>query len=198
MLFPAGIHLALNYGTSYQNGFGVPMATDIAFALGAMSLLGNKVPAALKVFLTALAVIDDLGAILVIAIFYTSNIDWISLSIALGVFGLLIILNRLKVYTLIPYMIGGIVMWYFMLQSGVHATISGVLLAFATPFGDGSEKSTSFVLQQRLLKPVAFFVLPLFALANTSLPVSAQWYNSLLTTNSLGIILGASLLEFFL
>lgn len=190
MLFPAGVHLILNYGTSYSNGAGIPMATDIAFALGVLSLLGNRVPPALKVFLTALAVIDDLGAILVIAIFYTGNIDWISLSIALGIFGALLILNRLKVHNLIPYLIAGVVMWYFMLHSGVHATISGVLLAFAIPFGDGSEKSPSFILQHFLHKPVAFFILPLFALANTSLAISSHWYQSLLTTNSLGIMAG--------
>lgn len=190
MLFPAGIHLVLNYGTPYSDGAGIPMATDIAFALGVLSLLGNRVPPALKVFLTALAVIDDLGAILVIAIFYTGNIDWTSLLIALGIFGGLLVLNRLKVHNLIPYLIAGIVMWYFMLNSGVHATITGVLLAFAIPFGDGSEKSPSFILQHFLHRPVAFFILPLFALANTSLAISGHWYQSLLTTNSLGIIGG--------
>lgn len=190
MVIPAGIHLALNFGTPYSNGAGIPMATDIAFALGVLSLLGNRVPPALKVFLTALAVIDDLGAILVIAIFYTNNIDWTSLSISLGIFVGLLVLNRLKVHNLMPYLIAGIVMWYFMLHSGVHATISGVLLGFAIPFGDGSEKSPSYILQHFLHKPVAFLILPLFALANTSLTIGAGWYLALLSTNSLGIILG--------
>jgi NhaA family Na+:H+ antiporter len=120
MLFPAVIHMMLNYGTTTQNGAGIPMATDIAFALGVLSLLGSRIPSALKVFLTALAVIDDLGAILVIAIFYTGNIDWTSLSIALGIFGAMLVLNRLKVYNLIPYLIAGVLMWYFMLHSGVN------------------------------------------------------------------------------
>jgi NhaA family Na+:H+ antiporter len=190
MLFPAIIHVAANYGTPSVNGAGIPMATDIAFALGVLSLLGNRIHPALKVFLTALAVIDDLGAILVIAIFYTGNIDWISLSIALGIFMALFVLNRLKVHNLIPYLIGGIAMWYFMLHSGVHATITGVLLAFALPFGDGAEKSPSFVLQHFLHKPVAFVILPLFALANTSIAISSHWYQTLLTTNSIGIIAG--------
>jgi NhaA family Na+:H+ antiporter len=190
MLFPAVIHMMLNYGTTTQNGAGIPMATDIAFALGVLSLLGSRIPSALKVFLTALAVIDDLGAILVIAIFYTGNIDWTSLSIALGIFGAMLVLNRLKVYNLIPYLIAGVLMWYFMLYSGVHATITGVLLAFAIPFGDGSEKSPSFILQHVLHKPVAFFILPLFALANTSLVISSHWYQTLLATNSVGIIAG--------
>jgi Na+:H+ antiporter, NhaA family len=190
MVFPAAIHLAINQGTPYVNGAGIPMATDIAFALGVLSLLGNRVPPALKVFLTALAVIDDLGAILVIAIFYTGNIDWTSLSIALGIFGVLLILNRLKVHNLIPYLAAGIAMWYFMLHSGVHATITGVLLAFAIPFGDGSEKSPSFILQHVLHKPVAFVILPLFALANTSISIGSHWYHALLSTNSIGIIAG--------
>jgi NhaA family Na+:H+ antiporter len=190
MILPAAIHMALNQGTPYLNGAGIPMATDIAFALGVLSLLGNRVPPALKVFLTALAVIDDLGAILVIAIFYTGNIDWASLSIALGIFVVLLVLNRLKVHNLLPYLIAGIVMWYYMLHSGVHATITGVLLAFAIPFGNGSERSPSFILQHVLHKPVAFLILPLFALANTSLSISPHWYHTLLNTNSLGIIAG--------
>ncbi|MGB3077533.1 MAG: Na+/H+ antiporter NhaA, partial [Saprospiraceae bacterium] len=128
MLVPAGIFLFFNYGTSTQSGAGIPMATDIAFAIGILSLLGSRVPGSLKIVLTALAVIDDLGAILVIAIFYTSALAFTNLFIALGIFGVLIILNRLKVYNLIPYLIGGVVMWYFMHASGVHPTITGVLL----------------------------------------------------------------------
>lgn len=190
MLVPAAIHLVINYNSATQGGAGIPMATDIAFALGVLSLLGNKIPASLKIFLTALAVIDDLGAIIVIAIFYTNSIDWLNLSIALGIFGALLILNRLKVHNLIPYLIAGIAMWYFMLHSGIHATITGVLLAFAIPFGNGSEKSPSFILQHFLHRPVAFFILPLFALANTSLPIAANWYQTLLLSNSLGIFLG--------
>ncbi|GAA6771238.1 hypothetical protein AAGS39_19840 [Flavobacterium sp. CGRL2] len=157
MLVPAAIFLVLNYGTTTQNGAGIPMATDIAFAIGILSLLGNKVPASLKVFLTALAVIDDLGAIIVIAIFYTTSISFLNLGIALAIWGFLFVLNRMKIHNLIPYIIGGIVMWYFMLNSGVHATITGVILAFVIPFGDGSEKTSSYKLQHFLHKPVAFF-----------------------------------------
>lgn len=190
MLVPAGIHLLMNYGSMSQAGAGIPMATDIAFALGVLSLLGNRIPAGLKVFLTALAVIDDLGAMIVIAVFYTSTVDWINLSIALGIWGALLALNRLKVHNLTPYLIAGIAMWYFMLHSGIHATVTGVLLAFVIPFGDGSEKSPSFILQHILHKPVAFLVLPLFAIANTSLIITVHWYQSLMTSNSLGIGLG--------
>ena len=190
MLVPAGLFLLLNFGTDTQSGAGIPMATDIAFAIGILSLLGNRVPASLKIFLTALAVMDDLGAIIVIAIFYTTSIAFVYLFIALSVFGCLIILNKLKVHNLTPYLIGGVVMWYFMLQSGVHATISGVLLAFAIPFGNGGEKSPSYILQHFLHKPVAFIILPLFALANTCISVGEGWQNGLVQTNSLGIIIG--------
>jgi len=190
MLVPAGIFLLLNYGTATQAGAGIPMATDIAFAIGILSLLGNRVPSSLKIFLIALAIIDDLGAILVIAIFYSSSLTLLNLFIALGIFGILLILNRLKVHNLIPYLIGGVVMWYFMQHSGIHATITGVLLAFAVPFKDGSEKSPSFILQHLLHKPVAFFILPLFALANTCLPIDNNLHNSMTQTYSLGIIIG--------
>ncbi len=190
ILVPAGIFALLNFGTPTQAGTGIPMATDIAFAIGILSLLGNRVPLSLKVFLTALAIIDDLGAIIIIAIFYTTSIAFVNLFIALGIFGLLLILNRLKVHNLIPYIIGGIAMWYFMLNSGVHATITGVLLAFAIPFGNGGEKSPSYILQHFLHKPVAFFILPLFAIANTCIAIGGDWQNSLTHANSLGIILG--------
>ena len=190
MLVPAALYLLFNYGTSTQSGAGIPMATDIAFALGILSLLGNKVPTSLKVFLTALAVIDDLGAILVIALFYTKTLLWTNLLISLGIFAFLLVLNRLKVKNLILYLIGGVVMWYFMLNSGVHATITGVLLAFAIPFGDGSKKSTSIVLQQFLHKPVAFIILPLFALANTAIIFSSDMGAILTQHYSIGIALG--------
>lgn len=190
MLVPAGLFTLLNFGTVAQAGAGIPMATDIAFAIGILSLLGNKVPASLKIFLTALAIIDDLGAILIIAFFYTSSIAWSNLLIALGIWGLLFILNRLKIFNLIPYLIGGIAMWYFMLHSGVHATITGVLVAFVIPFGDGGKKSPSYILQHFLHKPVAFFILPLFAIANTCIAIGADWYTGLAETSSLGIILG--------
>jgi Na+:H+ antiporter, NhaA family len=190
MFIPAGIFLIFTLGTSEQSGAGIPMATDIAFAIGILSLLGNRVPAALKVFLTALAVIDDLGAIMIIAVFYTKTLLWINLFTALGIFGVLLVLNRLKVRNLIPYLVGGVVMWYFMLNSGVHATITGVLLAFAIPFGNGDEKSTSYILQHFLHKPVAFFILPVFAMANTALVLGGDLGQILTYNYSLGIALG--------
>jgi NhaA family Na+:H+ antiporter len=190
LLVPAGLFLLFNFGTDTQAGAGIPMATDIAFAIGILSLLGNRVPASLKVLLTAIAVIDDLGAIIIIAIFYTSTLAFTNLFIALGIFGLLLIFNRLKVHNLIPYLIGGVAMWYFMLHSGVHATITGVLLAFAIPFGDGGDKSPSYILQHWLHRPVAFFILPLFALANTCITIDSGWQTGLTHTNSIGIFAG--------
>jgi len=190
MVLPAGLFLLFNFGTSTQSGAGIPMATDIAFAIGVLSLLGNKVPASLKIFLTALAVIDDLGAIIIIALFYTETVLLYNLFISLGIFVLLLVLNRLKVHNLIPYIIGGILMWYFMLHSGIHATISGVLLAFAVPFGTGNEKSPSYILQHAIHKPVAFFILPLFALANTAILIGPGWYTNLASNLSIGIFAG--------
>ncbi len=190
MLLPAGIYLYFNYGTPTQSGAGIPMATDIAFALGILSLLGKKVPVALKVFLTALAVIDDLGAILIIAFFYTKTVLWDNLGIAFGIMAFLFLLNRMQVKNVIPYLIGGVFMWYFMLHSGVHATITGVLLAFVIPFGSGNKKSTSFLLQHFLHRPVAFLILPLFALANTAIVLSSDISATLTQHYSIGIALG--------
>lgn len=190
MLVPAAIHFLFNQGTPTQSGFGIPMATDIAFALGMLALLGNRVPFSLKIFLTALAIIDDLGAILIIAIFYNDGISWPYLLTALGIFSGLFVLGRLKVRKLIFFILPGVIMWYCMLKSGVHATISGVLLAFAIPFGSGGKRSPSYKLQHFLHKPVAFIILPIFALANTGLALSDGWTGELTTNNSLGIILG--------
>lgn len=190
MVVPAGLFLMLNYGAVTQNGAGIPMATDIAFAIGILSLLGNRVPTSLKVFLTALAVIDDIGAIMVIAIFYTDTIAYTNLLFAFAIMGFLFILNRRKVHNLIPYLIGGAGMWYFMLNSGIHATVTGVLLAFVIPFGDGSNKTSSYKLQHFLHKPVAFFILPLFAIANTGIAISSDWHEGFNHPNTIGIILG--------
>ncbi len=190
VLVPAFIYLIYNYDTPGAPGAGIPMATDIAFAIGMLSLLGKNVPPALKVFLTALAVIDDLCAILVIAFFYTDSLSLYHLLLSLSIFGGLLILNRLKVHTLWPYLIGGVFMWYFMLLSGVHATLSGVLLAFAIPFGKGDEASISYKLQHVLHVPVAFLIVPLFALANTCILIGPDWTEGPMSTIGLGIISG--------
>jgi Na+:H+ antiporter, NhaA family len=190
MIVPACIYLFFNFGTPLQSGAGIPMATDIAFALGILSLVGNRVPASLKIFLAALAVIDDLGAIIVISVFYTATISWFYLLAVLLIWGVLFLLNRIKVHNLIPYIIGGIAMWYCMLHSGVHASIAGVILAFVIPFGSGGTKSTSYVLQKALNKPVAFFILPVFALANTAIIIGANPLQIFSENYSLGILFG--------
>ncbi|HMR99980.1 MAG TPA: Na+/H+ antiporter NhaA [Anaerolineales bacterium] len=190
MAFPALFHFLFNRGTEFQHGFGIPMATDIAFALGVLALLGSKIPASLKIFLAALAIVDDLGAIAVIALFYTNDLSILYLALAFGVYLGLLALNRLKVYNLWAYLIPGLFMWYFMLQSGVHATLAGVLLAFALPYGDGGENSLSYKVQHFLHKPVAFFIVPLFALANTGILLKEGWVGGLQTSNSLGIFMG--------
>jgi len=193
IIVPALIYFTINSGAPTRAGAGIPMATDIAFALGVLAMLGSRVPDSLKIFLTALAVIDDLGAIVVIAIFYTAAVSPVYLIAAISIFGLLLVLNRvLGVMLLLPYLIGGIAMWILMMRSGVHASISGVLLAFAIPFSarEDDEASPSHTLEHFLHKPVAFLILPLFALANTGIVLGADGFSGLLSANSLGIAAG--------
>jgi Na+:H+ antiporter, NhaA family len=192
MLVPALIHFGFNAGLPSQGGFGIPMATDIAFAIGILAILGKRVPVALKVFVVAFAVIDDLGAILVIATFYTADLSLLYLAGALAVWGLLLFFNRvLHLMALTPYLLLGGVMWVLMLKSGVHATISGVMLAFAIPFsGHHNRPSPSVRLEERLVNPVAFFILPVFAIANTAIVLEPGWLSGLGSANSLGVLAG--------
>ncbi|HEY0653878.1 MAG TPA: Na+/H+ antiporter NhaA [Chryseosolibacter sp.] len=189
MIIPACLYLVFNNDQNVR-GFGIPMATDIAFAIGVLSLLGKRVTVSLKVFLTAFAVIDDLGAILVIAVFYTNNLNFVYLAIAAGILIFLFVLNRLKVNVLWPYIVGGFFLWYCMLSSGVHATLAGVLLAFVIPFGSGDEKSISYTCQKALHWPVAFVILPLFALANTSFFIPQDLQSVLTSPISIGVAVG--------
>jgi Na+:H+ antiporter, NhaA family len=190
MVVPASIHFCLNRGLPTQPGIGIPMATDIAFSLGVLSLLGKRVPISLKVFLMALAIIDDLGAIVVIAVFYSKGFSIAHFGIAIGIFLLMLFLNRQKINKLYPYLILGGVMWYFMSLSGIHATISGVLLAFAIPFLKGTKNSPSVKLMHWLHVPVSFVILPIFALANTGIVIENDWMQQLASANSLGITAG--------
>lgn len=190
MIIPASIHALFNAGEVTARGAGIPMATDIAFALGVLLLLGKRVPVSLKIFLTALAIIDDLGAIAVIAVFYSQGIAWGWLGGALAIFALLAVLNRMGVSQLRYYLIPGVLAWYCMLHSGIHATVTGVILAFLVPFGDGGKSSPSYILEHRLAGIVAFGVLPLFALANTAIVIPEGWLDGLTSNNSLGIMLG--------
>ena len=186
MIVPAGLYAYLNFGNETISGAGIPMATDIAFALGILSLLGKKVPLSLRIFLTALAVIDDLGAILVIAVFYTKNLSLYFLFLALAIWMLLLLFNRLNVKCLFLYILGGIGIWYCLLHSGVHATLAGILVALTIPFNNG--KATQLL---SLLKyPVNFMIIPLFALANTALPIQLNFQELFSQPYCLGIFLG--------
>lgn len=190
MLLPAAIYFAFNTGLDSQSGFGIPMATDIAFAIGVLGLLGNRVPVSIKVFLTALAIIDDLGAILVIALFYSASFSWAWFAFSIAVFSTMLALNRLKIMSLAPYLLLGAALWYGLHHTGIHATIAGVLTAFAIPFGDGGARSPSWRLQHFLHRPVAFIVMPFFALANAGMVLSPGWVGNLATPVSLGILFG--------
>lgn len=190
MIVPSLIHFIINRGTATQPGFAIPMATDIAFALGVLALAGNKIPTSVKVFLAALAIIDDIGAIVVIAFFYTKTIAFMYLMFALIIFTLLLVFNKMHVKNLLFYLVPGAFMWYCFLQSGVHATLAGVLLAFAIPFHNKDEQNVSLKLQSFLHKPVAFFIVPVFALVNTAIILPGNFIESLSNSNSIGIIIG--------
>jgi NhaA family Na+:H+ antiporter len=193
MAAPALLHFTLNAGTETQAGFGIPMATDIAFALGVLALLGARIPPALKVFVVAFAVIDDLGAIVLIATVYTSGIEMHWLAGAIGTFVTLLLMNRpLRMMPLTPYLVGGMAMWVCLLNAGIHASIAGVMLAFAIPFTPAAlgAESPSSRLERALHAPVAWIILPLFALANTGVPIDPGALALLATPNSAGILLG--------
>jgi NhaA family Na+:H+ antiporter len=193
MAAPAVIHLALNGGTPTHAGFGIPMATDIAFALAALGLLRSRIPPALKVFVVAFAVIDDLGAIVLIATAYSDELALGYLFAALSIWAVLLAINRFgRVMALTPYLLGGAAMWYCFLHAGIHASIAGVLLAFAIPFRarNPEDHSPSHRLEHRLQRPVNFLILPLFALANTAITIDAPLIAELAGRNGLGIMLG--------
>ncbi len=235
MLLPALTYLVFNRGTIYEPGWGIPTATDIAFALGVLSLLGKRVPLSLKIFLTALAIVDDLGAILVIAIFYSAQIHWAILAAALGTFVLLLVLNRLKVFHMKYYLLPAILLWLLFLQSGIHATIAGVIIAMAIPSDarfskkyflyKGNNLLRTFAYEdrpgvsvlanekqqqaarslwkvaRRTLPPslrleyalhptIAFFIMPVFALANAGVVIDFSQAAALVNSESMGIFLG--------
>jgi NhaA family Na+:H+ antiporter len=192
LVAPALIHFSLNEGTPTQTGIAIPMPTDIAFALAVLAILGSRIPASL-VFVVAFAVIDDLAAIVIIAAFYTGQLSLGYLAGALAVWTFLIALNRFfRVMSLFPYLLGGALMWFLMLNSGVHPTVAGVALAFAIPFSakDDDQESPSHKLEHFLHRPAAFMILPLFALANTGVVVEADWMHGLTSANSVGIAAG--------
>lgn len=191
MAIPAVIYSVFNAGTPYANGWGIPMATDIAFSLAIISMLGSKIPNSIKIFLAALAIVDDLGAILVIAVFYTDQIHWTYLLLSFGVTALLFLLNFLKVTKIVFYIIPGIFLWYFLHHSGIHATIAGVLLAFSIPTNASNVKISPLEkLEHTLHFPVSFLIMPIFALTNTNISFNNGMIEGLTSTLGLGIIGG--------
>ena len=190
VLAPALIYFSLNYGSDTAGGWGIPMATDIAFAIAIISMLGRRVPSSLKIFLSALAIVDDLMAILVIALFYSTEIHYTYLFYAIGIFCFLLLLNKLKVKKLAAYIIPGIFIWYFVHHSGVHATIAGVLTAFAIPTTPDATESPLEKLEHMLVNPVNFLIMPIFALANTNIHFEPIMLLGLTTVLGMGIIAG--------
>jgi NhaA family Na+:H+ antiporter len=190
MIVPAAVFYLFNMNNATRSGWGIPMATDIAFALAVVSLLGKRVPSSLKVFLAALAIVDDLGAILVIALFYTSEVHLNYLLYAGLVLLLLIAFNKAGVKKLVLYIIPGLFLWYFVHHSGIHATVAGVLLAFTIPTDPVKANSSLEKLEHVLLKPVNFLIMPIFALANTNIRFEMAMIDGLYTPLGLGIICG--------
>jgi NhaA family Na+:H+ antiporter len=202
MIVPAAIYATVNAGGPGAAGWGVPMATDIAFALGILALLGDRVPTGLRIFLAALAIADDLGAVLVIAVFYTRTLHWAAVGGAAAVLSLLIVLNRRGVSRPLAYTLAGVVLWVLVLGSGIHATVAGVLLALTIPARrDSAEKETVREsplarFENALQAPVAFVVLPLFALANAGIPlggIGAMARSPVAIGAALGLLLGKPL-----
>ncbi|MCX2575006.1 Na+/H+ antiporter NhaA [Pedobacter sandarakinus] len=190
MFIPALIYASFNRGTASANGWGIPMATDIAFALAIIAMLGKSVPTSLKIFLAALAIVDDLGAILVIAIFYTNQIHFEYLAMAGGILVLLVAMNYFGVKKLVFYLLPGIFLWYFIHHSGIHATIAGVLLAFTIPTNESDELSPLEKLEHALTTPVNYLIMPIFALANTNITFEKEMLAGLISPLGLGIIVG--------
>ena len=192
MLVPALIYVYINFQTGDTlNGWAIPSATDIAFSLGVLSLLGSRVPISLKVFLTALAIIDDLGAIVIIAFFYSGDLSIKYLSLLLITFIALIILNKFNIKKFIPYLFFGLFLWFFTHESGIHATISGVLLALTIPHRKNKNDFSLLLKIEHLIAPyVAFLIMPLFALANAGVSLEGLRFNSLFSVVPLGIVLG--------
>ncbi|RWO60157.1 Na+/H+ antiporter NhaA [Mesorhizobium sp.] len=197
MLVPALVYVAINRDNpAALSGWAIPTATDIAFALGVLSLLGSRVPGSLKVFLTALAIIDDLGAVIIIAVFYTSGLSLAYLGAAFAVIALLIVLNRMKVLTLLPYLLLGVVLWVLVLKSGVHATLAGVALALTIPLkitpgiSQDSDQSPLHRLEHGLHRIVPFVVVPIFGFANAGVPLAGLSAATLVEPLTLGVAAG--------
>ena len=192
MVIPALFYVSINFGnTETINGWAIPSATDIAFSLGILSLLGSRVPISLKIFLTALAIIDDLGAILIIAFFYSGDLSISYLSLILLSYIFLLVLNRFGVKKFLPYLLIGSFMWFFTYKSGIHATIAGVLLASTIPHRVKNKDFSLLIKIEHAISPyVAFLIMPIFAFANAGVSLAGLSLSSLLLPVPLGIVLG--------
>ncbi|HXR00831.1 MAG TPA: Na+/H+ antiporter NhaA [Pseudomonas sp.] len=193
MLVPALIYVGINMGNPQTlSGWAIPAATDIAFALGVLSLLGKRVPTSLKVFLAALAILDDLGAVTIIALFYSTGLNLPMLGASFATLAVLIIMNRMGVRRLLPYLLLGLLLWFFVLQSGVHATLAGVALALCIPLGTRQEEHRSplLLLEEKMHYWVAFAVVPVFGFANAGVSLSGITLGNLLDPIPLGVALG--------
>jgi NhaA family Na+:H+ antiporter len=193
MLIPALIYVGTNWGNAETlSGWAIPAATDIAFALGVLSLLGKRVPASLKVFLAALAILDDLGAVTIIALFYSTGLNLPMLGASFATLAVLIVMNRMGVQRLLPYLLLGLLLWFFVLQSGVHATLAGVALALCIPLGTRQEEARSplLFLEEKMHYWVAFAVVPVFGFANAGVSLSGITLGNLVDPVPLGVALG--------
>ncbi len=184
MLLPALLFLLFNLQTAYRNGWGIPMATDIAFSLGILSLLGNRINMSLRIFLVALAIIDDLGAVVTIALFYTGNIQLLYLLFSCGIIVVVVFINQRGVNALVAYLIPGIALWFCLFHSGIHATLAGVIMSFAMPLKQLAK------LEHQLFAPVNFFIMPLFALANTAIVLPTDMVATFIHPISIGVLVG--------
>ncbi|MDF2689670.1 MAG: nhaA [Microvirga sp.] len=196
MVVPALVYLAVTWSEpGLRNGWAIPAATDIAFALGVLAVLGSRVPTSLKIFLTALAILDDLGAIIIIALFYTSDLSLAMLGAAALCLAMLVVFNRLHITRLLPYLIVGAVLWFFVLKSGIHATLAGVALALTIPLHPDPKKTRAedsplHCLEHALHRPVAYGIIPIFGLANAGVSLSGLSLDALLSPLPLGIAMG--------
>ncbi len=194
MIVPALIYCFFNFNSlETLSGAGIPTATDIAFAVAIMGILGNRVPMALKVFLVALAIIDDLGAILVIGLFYGSSFQWEYIAYTAAICGVLYWLNQKQNTNPWIYLCLGVLLWFSMLHSGIHPTLAGVIIAFAIPFQDGKPNTVSYRLEHKIQWPVGYIILPLFALSNTAIDINTDIFSQLLGAEGLGIFFGLTL-----
>lgn len=192
MVVPAALYTLFNFGEPSISGWAIPMSTDIAFSLGVLAFAAKGVPKSVAIFLTALAIVDDLGGIVVIALFYSQSLQWVALGIGLAVLCVMAVFSKKNVFSPIPYIIGGLITWYAFLEAGIHPTVAGVLTGFLIPAGnEENQKEHPLHHWEHTLSPwSAFLIMPIFALGNAGIPLGADSFAGLLSPIGLGIIAG--------